>query len=104
MQYIDLHLSDPLDIPDIASAVFHNANYLSGLFKRETGETIHQYILKKRIEEAAHFVRTSSDSIADIASFYQFCSQSHFVQCFRRQIGQTPSACRNQRQDEDVEK
>lgn len=94
MQYIDLHLSDPLDIPDIASAVFHNANYLSGLFKRETGETIHQYILKKRIEEAAHFVRTSSDSIADIASFYQFCSQSHFVQCFRKHIGVTPGAYR----------
>lgn len=97
MEYIDAHLSEPLSISDIASAVYHNANYLSGLFKRETGETIHNYIVRRRIEEAEYFVRHSSDPIAEIAAFYQFCSQSHFVQCFRRIIGQTPGACRSQR-------
>ncbi|NLI55261.1 MAG: AraC family transcriptional regulator [Clostridiales bacterium] len=94
MQYINLHLSDPLTVATIAGAVFHNANYLSRLFKHETGETIHQYILKKRIEEAAHFVKNTNDSIADIASFYQFCSQSHFVQCFRKAMGVTPGEYR----------
>lgn len=97
MEYIDAHLSEPLSISDIASAVYHNANYLSGLFKRETGETIHNYIVRRRIEEAEYFVRHSSDPIAEIAAFYQFCSQSHFVQCFRKIVGQTPGACRSQR-------
>ena len=104
IEYIDTHLSEPITLEEIASAVYHNANYLSGLFKRETGESMHNYIIKRRIEEAEYFVRHSSEPIADIASFYQFCSQSHFVQCFRRQTGQTPSACRNQRQDGDAEK
>lgn len=97
IQYISLHLSDPLTVAGIANAGFHNANYLSGLFRRETGETIHQYILHKRIEEAAHFVLTSSDPIAEIATFYQFCSQSHFVQCFKRQFGVTPGVYRSRR-------
>lgn len=94
MQYIDVHLSEPLSLKDIACAVFHNPNYLSGLFKQETGETIHGYILRKRIEEAEFFVRHSSDPIADIAAFYQFCSQSHFVQCFRKATGITPGEYR----------
>ncbi|HML67751.1 MAG TPA: AraC family transcriptional regulator [Clostridia bacterium] len=95
IEYIDTHLSEPITLDEIASAVYHNANYLSGLFKRETGEPMRRYIIKRRIEEAEYFVRHSNDPIADIATFYQFCSQSHFVQCFRRQTGQTPSACRN---------
>ena len=103
MQYIDAHLSEPITISDIANAVYHNANYLCGLFKRETDETIHTYILRKRIEEAAYFVRHSNNPIADIATFYQFCSQSHFVQCFRRLTGQTPGACRSQRQASNTE-
>jgi len=104
MEYIDAHLSEPIAICDIASAVYHNANYLSGLFKRETGETIHSYIVRRRIEEAEYFVRHSSDPIAEIAAFYQFCSQSHFVQCFRKIVGQTPGACRSQRPGASVEK
>ena len=96
MEYIDAHLSEPIALTDIAEAVYHNANYLSGLFKRETGESIHNYILRRRIEEAAYFVRHSNEPIADIAAFYQFCSQSHFVQCFRKITGQTPGVARNQ--------
>lgn len=99
MEYIDAHLSESISLSAIASAVYHNANYLSGLFKRETGETIHNYIIRRRVEEAAYFVRHSNDPIADIAAFYQFCSQSHFVQCFRKQTGQTPGVFRNQRSE-----
>lgn len=101
MEYIDAHLSEPISLNEIAASVYHNANYLSGLFKRETNETIHHYIIRRRIEEAEYFVRHSNDPIADIAAFYQFCSQSHFVQCFRRLTGETPGACRNQRPEAD---
>ena len=104
MQFIDVHLSEPLTLSSIAEAVYHNANYLSGLFKRETGETIHNYIIRRRIEEAEYFVRHSSDPIAEIAAFYQFCSQSHFVQCFRKIVGQTPGACRSKRLEASAEK
>ncbi len=100
MEYIDAHLSEPIQLNDIAASVYHNANYLSGLFKRETNETIHHYIIKRRIEEAEYFVRHSNDPIADIAAFYQFCSQSHFVQCFRKFTGETPGSCRNQRSEQ----
>lgn len=94
MRYIDNHLSEPIRIEEIAAAVYHNPNYLSCLFKKETGETLHAYILRKRIEESRYFVRHTQNAFAEIAAFYQFCSQSHFVQCFRRITGMTPGEYR----------
>ena len=93
-EYIDAHLCEKLTVANIAQSVFLNPNYLSGLFRRETGETIHSYILRKRVEAASFFVRNSTESFADIASFYQFSSQSHFVHSFRQIMGITPGECR----------
>ena len=93
-EYIEAHLCEKLTLADISEAVYLNANYLSGLFKKETGETIHSFLIRRRVEDSAFFVRTSSEPIAGIASFYQFSSQSHYVQCFRSIMGITPGAYR----------
>ena len=95
LSYIDSHLCEPISISDIAEAVFLSPNYLSGIFAHETGETIHSCIIRRRIEEASYFVRYSNDSLADIASFYQFSSQSHFVQSFKHIMGVTPGVYRH---------
>ena len=94
MSYIDTHLCEPITIRQVADAVYLSPNYLSGLFSRETGETIHSFILRRRIEEASYFVRSSTDAFADIASFYQFSTQSHFVQSFKHFMGVTPGVYR----------
>ena len=92
--YIDNHLCEDIQIEDIAKEVYLNPNYLSSLFHKETGKTISDWIKTKRIEEASHFVLNSSDDIADIALFYNFCSQSYFVQCFKKIMGVTPGEYR----------
>ena len=92
--YIENHLCEKLSLSQIAEAVYLNPNYLSGLFSAETGETVHNYIIRRRVEDAGYFMKNSTEPIADIASFYQFSSQSHFVQCFRRIMGVTPGVYR----------
>lgn len=94
LTYIDAHLCEPISVKDVADAVYLSPNYLSNLFLQETGETIHSCIIRRRIEEASFFVRNTSDPFAEIASFYQFSSQSHFVQTFKRIRGMTPGAYR----------
>jgi len=96
LNYIDAHLCEPISVSRIANAVFLNPNYLSGIFSKETGETIHSCIIRRRIEEAAFYVRNSTESIAEIAAFYQFSSQSHFVQSFKRVMGVTPGIYRRE--------
>ena len=93
--YIDEHLSEPLDTPQLAKAVYVHPDYLSKRFRQESGEAMHAFILRRRVEEAAHFMRYGNDSIPDIATFYQFSSQSHFTTVFKRFIGYTPQQYRN---------
>lgn len=93
--YINAHLCDPIHLADVAGAVFLSTNYLSGVFQRETGETVHACIIRRRIEEASFYVRNTAESIADIASLYQFSSQSHFVQSFKKYMGMTPGMFRS---------
>lgn len=47
--YIFAHLHGKITTAEIAKALYMNPNYLSGLFKREEGITIGQYILQEKI-------------------------------------------------------
>ena len=96
LTFIDAHLCEPIAMKDVAEAVYLSPNYLSSLFLQETGETVHSCVIRRRIEEASFFVRNTADPFAEIASFYQFSSQSHFVQIFRKIMGMTPGAYRKE--------
>lgn len=92
--YIENHLCENITINDLAKNVYLNPSYLSNIFHKETGVTISDWILKKRIEESANLLSNTNDKIADIAFFYKFCSQSYYVQCFKRIMGTTPGEYR----------
>lgn len=94
MNYIDKHLCEDIKINDIAKNSYLNQCYLSNLFHKETNMTISNWIVRKRINEAAFSVANSNDSISDIAFLYHFCSQSYFVKCFKKIMGVTPGEYR----------
>lgn len=93
--YIDLHLEEPLDLAPLAQRSGYAEYYLSRKFKKETGLAPSDYIRKKRLERAAHLLRSTQEDIREIGARLQFCSQSHFSDSFRRQYGVTPSAYRS---------
>lgn len=88
---IDRHLSEKLTVPMIARHVYVHPDYLSSRFKQEMNVTITEFIQKRRIEEACHFLRYSDSTVSEIAAFYQFCSQSRFIQVFKKYMGVTPA-------------
>lgn len=94
MNYIDEHLCEDIKIKDIAKVAYLNPSYLSNLFHKETNTTISDWILRKRINEAAFSLANTNEEIADIAFFYHFCSQSYFVKCFKKIMGTTPNEYR----------
>lgn len=95
-QYIKAHLSEKLTLPELAELVHLHPNYLSSVFKRETGESVTTYILRQRIYEAAHMLQTTDMTAAEISSFYLFCNQSYFIKTFRRFMGCSPQQYREQ--------
>lgn len=49
LEYIDENFCDPvLSLKTVASAVFSNESYLSRVFKKETGQSLIEYVLKKK--------------------------------------------------------
>lgn len=64
------------------------------VFKKATGISPHQYVMKARLERAREMLGESDLSIAAIADMIGFTSQSHFTRAFRQFSGQTPSGWR----------
>lgn len=73
-----------------------SAGYLSHLFKKETGQTITEYALQKKLDSAAYLLRTTSYPVSDIAALLGFSSHSRFSEMFKRYYGKSPTIYRKQ--------
>lgn len=67
IQYIENHLNHKLDLDSIAAALNYSKFHLHRIFKKTTGLTIHNYIQRRRLTEAAKLLVSSQKSIIDIA-------------------------------------
>ncbi|MDR1641365.1 MAG: AraC family transcriptional regulator [Clostridiales bacterium] len=102
VHYIECHLQKRLSLAEIASFVKLNKNYLCEIFKREVGESVLNYINRRKVQESTYFVRKHTYRLLDIALLYNFSSQSHFSAVFKRYIGTTPTAMREASQNVDI--
>ena len=94
IEYIDSNLHTPVRIGEVAEHVNLSPGYFSVLFRRETGETFQDYVLRRRIETARNMLRYSDYTSTEISEILAFSSQSYFISCFRKAVGMTPSEYR----------
>lgn len=92
--YIRHHLSENISVQDIAQHLYIGYSYLSYKFKQETGETLTDFILKEKIEEAKRLLRYTDKSMVSIGYYLGFSSQSHFARTFKKYVGATPKEYR----------
>lgn len=95
MDYIHYHLHEQILVSQLAEFVHLNESYLSVLFKRQTGATITEYIITKRMEAAENLLKYSDFSLADISDILHFASYSHFARTFRKYYHSSPKEYRN---------
>lgn len=89
--YIRHHMSEAITTEKIAEELYLNRSHLSRKFKKETGETLNDFILKAKIEEAERLLSYSDKSLTAISSYLGFSSPSHFTCVFKKCVGSTPS-------------
>ena len=92
--YIQHHMSEPIRTEKMAQELFMSRPYLSAKFKEETGETLTDFILKEKTEEAKRLLRYSDKSSTAIGSYLGFSSPGHFSRVFKKYTGRTPSEYR----------
>ena len=92
--YIQHHLSEPITAEDIAKDLYLSRPYLSRKFIEETGESLTDFILKEKTEEAKRLLRYSDKSLTAISNYLGFSSQSHFSKVFKKYASCTPGEYR----------
>lgn len=88
--YIHEHLDRDLKVCELAAIAQISPCHFIRLFKNNTGQTPHQYILQQRIAKARYLLQHREISISEIAARVGFCDQSHFTKYFKRIVGMTP--------------
>jgi len=92
LAYIAEHYPEPaLSVTDVAAAVGLSRRQLERTFRQETGGTVHEHIIKRRMEEASRLLRTHPRAkVADIAGLVGLDGETTFFRTFRRFFGESP--------------
>ncbi len=96
IQYIYDNLHTTLTLQVLSKKLQLHPSYLSTLFKKETGYSVHEFVQNTRLETAKNILLDSDYTCASIANTLCFSSQSHFVRLFREKYGITPAKFRSQ--------
>src|SRR5258707_3969560 len=90
-ELVDAKIEDELTLCEMAQAVELSAAYFSRMFRKSTGETPHQFLLRQRLERAKMMLRSVDARELDVAVACGFKSQQHFAQVLRRVCGVCPT-------------
>lgn len=94
--YIHQHIEQDLKVNTLANHFYLNANYLSQLFKQETGLTLSDYVEHTRIERARALLSDPICSVADAAAQVGYPDAAHFSRVFKRATGRSPQKYRSE--------
>ena len=92
--YMEDHLAGEIRAEDVAKAAGVSKYHFHRIFKRETGLTLHQYIQKRRLAQAASLLLHSTMQVVDIAICLSFESQEAFTRAFKKSYGLPPGKYR----------
>ncbi|MGE5702410.1 MAG: effector binding domain-containing protein [Clostridia bacterium] len=94
LDFMEQHLQEELHIRDIASQARFSPFHFQRLFQAISGLSVHAYIRRRRLSEAACLLKETSMTIMDIAVLFQYGSQEAFTRAFESQFGITPAKFR----------
>lgn len=90
IDYIDEHTEKPLELKDLSEIALVSPYHLHRVFKSITGETIHAYVKRIRLEKAASKLKYSETmDISEISRQCGFSSIPVFSRSFRNYFGVT---------------
>ncbi|MEG0376997.1 MAG: AraC family transcriptional regulator [Eubacterium sp.] len=88
--FIEDHLNEKLSLDRVAAAVHYSKYHLHRLFTDTVGLTMHDYIKRRQLTEAAKLLVFSTKPIVDIAAVAGYGSQQAFTNIFTAMYKQSP--------------
>ena len=91
LEYVREHYREPLTNESVAARFSYHKNYINAIVKKETGETLHSYLLNYRIERAAELLASGEYSVSEAAEAVGFSECTHFSRAFKKITGKSPN-------------
>jgi AraC family transcriptional regulator len=92
--FIDEHLDQDLSLVEIARVAGISVSHCNVVFRAAVGQSIHQYVIRRKVERAAWLLQKSQLPIGQVALEAGFAHQSHLAVHMRRLMGTTPKKLR----------
>lgn len=93
--YIRRHITEPLQLEQLASKACVSKDHFIRLFKQEIGETPQKYINRKKIEQAQILLATSKIPVKNISYALGIDDYSYFNRLFKKWAGVSPQKYRD---------
>lgn len=93
--YIDGHMETEISRQELAGSVFLNADYLNRLVRRATGNSLKEYVARRKMEHAKVLLLTTRLPVAIVASKVGYINAAHFSVAYKKQFGKTPMQTRS---------
>ncbi len=89
LEYINNNLGDQISIDQLAKKFYISKYYLSRLFKRNTGFTLYEYLINKRILLAKDLI-SQGVPLGEVSERVGFTNYSNFYRAFKSLTGISP--------------
>ncbi|EMM6763721.1 helix-turn-helix transcriptional regulator [Pluralibacter gergoviae] len=90
IRWIESHFHERCSLEEIAREMGCSRGHTSRRFHSETGGTIQEYLMMRRIRQACDLLLHTPLSVREIAERVGFPEYAWFITCFRKNMGKTP--------------
>lgn len=91
IEYVHKHYAEDITLEQLASQLYISKNYLNQLFKKVTGETFTNYVIRVRIEKAKALLLDGSYLIYEVSEMVGYQNVPYFSTLFKKHCGVSPS-------------
>jgi len=91
IEFIDNNLYNVISVSDICRKLGYSKTYLSELFRQQSGYTIANYFIIKKISLSKQLIREDNYNFTEISDFLKFDNPQYFSRVFKRITNMSPS-------------
>jgi two-component system response regulator YesN len=91
IEYVHAHYAEDITLEQLAAQLYISKNYLNQLFKKVTGETFTNYVIRVRIEKAKALLMDGSYLIYEVSEMVGYQNVPYFSTLFKKYCGVSPS-------------
>lgn len=93
-EYISAHYQEDLSLETLAEISYLHPDYLSRIFKKETGMNLNRYIKTFRLNQACRQLETTQQKITAISASVGYQNCAYFIRSFTEHFGISPEKYR----------